>query len=101
MKVTLEYIARIAGVSKATVSRVLNNSPVGVSEETRRRVQEVIKSANYELGRSGNSMRSHNIALVLPDISNPFFSGLAKTIEAEAYKYNYYLLLHSQNPYPY
>lgn len=93
MKVTLEYIARIAGVSKATVSRVLNNSPVGVSEETRRRVQEVIKSANYELGRSGNSMRSHNIALVLPDISNQFFSGLAKTIEAEAYKYNYYLLL--------
>ena len=42
MRVTVDEIAKIANVSKATVSRVLNNSPKGVSDETRKRVQKII-----------------------------------------------------------
>lgn len=93
MRVTLEEIAKIAGVSKATVSRVLNNSPVGVSSKTRQHVQEVIRSTNYDRNGHYDLMRSRNIALVLPDISNPFFSELAKAVEATAYEKDYYVLL--------
>ena len=47
MKVTVEEIARTAGVSKTTVSRVLNDSPSGVGAETRKRVQQIIEKMGY------------------------------------------------------
>ena len=93
MKVTIDEIAKIANVSKATVSSVLNNSPKGVSDETRKRVQRIIKDMNYEQKGHELSMWTRTIALVIPDITNPFFSELAKEVENCASENNYYVVL--------
>jgi len=83
MRVTVEEIAKIAGVSKATVSRVLNSAP-GVGEETRNRVQAIINRLHYS--NDGQRLRtySRSIALIVPDISNPFFSNIAYSVEKAA-----------------
>ncbi|MEG0914091.1 MAG: LacI family DNA-binding transcriptional regulator, partial [Oscillospiraceae bacterium] len=96
MKVTVEEIAKIAGVSKATVSRVLNNSANGVSEQTRAHVQEIINKMNYSLDKyksNNKSMRSRSIALVIPDITNPFFADIAKAVENKAKEEDYIVIL--------
>ena len=96
MKVTIEEIAKIAGVSKATVSRVLNDVPEGVGPETRARVRQVIEKMNYSTDRSSfmtRTMRSRSIALVLPDITNPFFADIAKAVEARAKQEDYITIL--------
>lgn len=80
----MEEIARISGVSKATVSRVLNNAP-GVGVETRKIVQEVIDRMNYSHVSTQFPMRSRSIALVVPDISNPFFAHIAHAVETRAH----------------
>lgn len=87
MKVTVEEIARVACVSKATVSRVLNNSSNGVGEQTRNRVLDVINKMNYSKDTWNgnlNAMKSLSIALIIPDITNPFFAEIAKAIEERA-----------------
>ena len=72
-KYSIEEIANICNVSKATVSRVINHSPTGVGEETRKRVQMVIEKLNYRpnnLARSVATSRSRMIGLIVPDVSN-------------------------------
>ncbi len=96
MKVTVEEIAKLAGVSKATVSRVLNGVPEGVGLETRMRVQTVIDKMGYSIDRSGlanRTMKSRSIALVIPDITNPFFADIAKAVEAQAKQEDYIVIL--------
>ncbi len=94
MRVTLDEIARRAHVSKATVSRVLNNSPVGVGAETRARVAAIIESSGYSAAGSGErSVRTQTIGLILPDITNPFFADLAKSVEKCAYENGYIVIL--------
>lgn len=96
MRVTVEEIARIAGVSKATVSRVLNNVPEGVGSATRAKVQKIIEEMHYSTDRSSfttRTMRSKSIALVLPDITNPFFADIAKAVEARAKQEGYITIL--------
>ncbi len=96
MRVTVEEIAKIAGVSKATVSRVLNNVPEGVGPKTRAKVQKIIEEMNYSTDRSSftaRTMRSRSIALVLPDITNPFFADIAKAVEARAKQEGYITIL--------
>lgn len=96
MRVTVEEIAKIAGVSKATVSRVLNNVPEGVGAVTRIRVQSVIDKMNYSVDCSsamGKTMKSRTIALVLPDITNPFFADIAKAVESRAKREDYLTIL--------
>lgn len=93
MKVTVEEIAKIAGVSKATVSRVLNHSATGVGEETRRRVQAVIDEMNYSVNSAGTHMYSKSIALMIPDITNPFFADIARAVERRAALDNYIVIL--------
>lgn len=92
MKVTVEEIAKIAGVSKATVSRVINNVEKGVGDATRARVLQIIKDTNYFL-ESNTGMKSRSIALVIPDISNPFFSDIAKIVEQTASEQNYITII--------
>lgn len=85
MKVTMNEIAKLAGVSKATVSRVLNNSENGVGEETRKRVLQIAEQLHYSVGSNIKAEPlSGFIALILPNISNPFFANLALVIEREA-----------------
>ncbi|MBQ6374116.1 MAG: LacI family DNA-binding transcriptional regulator [Clostridia bacterium] len=86
----------MAGVSKATVSRVINDIPEGVSEATRQRIKRILMELNYDphIGiASTSNMRTHCLGLIVPDISNPFFSELAHEISNVAMEYNYSLLL--------
>ena len=69
-----------------TVSRVVNGSPL-VSPQTRARVEEVLAETGYvpnTLARSLRSKRSDTIALLLPDMTNPFFTLLAQGVEIAA-----------------
>ena len=93
MRVTVDDIAKMAGVSKATVSRVINNSPNGVGEETRKRVLQVVKDTNYEHDSRFGSGKVRIIALVQPDITNPFFADIAKAIERSATENGYMLII--------
>lgn len=85
--VTINEVAREAGVSVATVSRVIRDHP-DVSEKTRARTQEVIRRLHYRpsaLARALVSNRSNTVGLMVADIGNPFFSQLAKSVESAAY----------------
>lgn len=93
MRLTLEEIAKIAGVSKATVSRVINNVSSGVGEETRKHVQQVLTELHYSNGSDVQSMRSKSLALILPDITNPFFADLARSVARKAITENYVVIL--------
>jgi Transcriptional regulators len=92
---SIKDVARVAGVSTATVSHVLNNTRF-VSEETRRKVVNAIERCNYypnAYARSLASGRSHTIALLVSDISNPFFPELAKSVEDVAFERGYDVIL--------
>lgn len=83
---TLADVARRAGVSISTASYVVTGTrPVG--EATRRKVLAVIAETGYTpdtVARSLRSSRSATIGLVLPDIRNPFFTGVIEGVESEA-----------------
>jgi LacI family transcriptional regulator len=92
---TIKDVAHEAEVSVATVSRVLNN--VGyVNEETRKRVEKAISKLNYKpnaVARSLFKKQSKTIALIVPDIKNPFFPEIARAIEDVMNKKEYTLIL--------
>ena len=78
-------IARLAGVSPATVSRVINGS-AGVDAEKRKRVESVIAQTNYvpnETARSLYRKSSRIIGLIIPSIRNPYFTEMASVIDEE------------------
>jgi LacI family transcriptional regulator len=81
---TIKDIAKLCGVSIATVSRVINDKSEGVSEKTILRIRKVIEDMDYHpnsVARSMVTKRSHTIGLVIPDVRNPFFSELARGVE--------------------
>ncbi|MHB1253249.1 MAG: LacI family DNA-binding transcriptional regulator, partial [Candidatus Humimicrobiaceae bacterium] len=91
-KTTISEIAKLAGVSKTTVSRVLSGSNF-VSKNTRDRVLGIIKEKEYKpsiMAQSLRTNRTRTIGLVLADIENPFYSRVAKGVidAAETKKYN-------------
>ena len=82
-KLTIKDIARIAGVSTATVSCVINNTRP-VSKKLSDRVNKVIKKYNYRTNIHAGSLRSKVtklIGMIIPDIANPIFSFFSKKIE--------------------
>ncbi|WP_347551885.1 LacI family DNA-binding transcriptional regulator [Pseudalkalibacillus hwajinpoensis] len=92
---TIRDVAKEAGVSVATVSRVLNDNGY-VGADTRKRVMETIKHLNYspnEVARSLYKRESRLIGLLLPDITNPFFPQLARGVEDEVNRSGFRLLL--------
>lgn len=95
MSVTIRDVAKAAGVSTATVSRVINDSGY-VREHTRKAVLDAIEKLNYrpnEVARSLYKKTSKLIGLVLPDIMNPFFPALARGVEDYLYEQGYQLII--------
>src|ERR1044071_5367284 len=94
-------VARLAGVSRATVSYVLNgttNGRVPISDETRQRVLEAIAELDYQPDARAQALRSgatKTIALIIPDLRNPHFCEYATGIEQEARAAGYHLLISS------
>lgn len=96
-RVTISQVAREAGVSTQTVSRVINNRP-DVSPETRRRVQEVITRLGYQpnaIARSLVSRRTRTLGLITADFSDYFFTQVIAGAEAEGRQLGYFFMLGS------
>lgn len=94
--VTMKDIAEMAGVSKATVSMVMNKKDSSISDTTRKRVLEIAKKMSYipnSIARSLSTKKSGTIGIILPDITNPFFSEMARAIEDEAEGLEYNLII--------
>ncbi|HHD7473835.1 TPA: LacI family DNA-binding transcriptional regulator [Klebsiella oxytoca] len=92
---SIQKIARLAGVSVATVSRVLNNKE-SVKEKNREKVLMAIKECNYQpnlLARQLRTAKSKMFLVLVSNIANPFCADIIKAIEAEADKNGYHILL--------
>lgn len=90
-------IAKEAGVSIATVSRVMNHS-TSVSEKSRKRVMDAVKLLNYvpnSTARSLSTSQSMSIGVVVPDIDNPFFSKILQGVTLLAEEHGYQVLLYN------
>lgn len=91
----IHTVAKEAGVSVATVSRVINKHP-SVSQKTRTKVEAIIEKLKYEpnmLGRNLRSSKSRLILVLIPTISNPFYAKIISGIETVAIKNNYNIML--------
>ena len=95
MAVTLRDVARRAGVSAMTVSRVVNGGG-GVDPETQRKVEDAILALDYVPNRLARGLISHKsktIGLIVPDVVNPFFAPVVRGAETTARKAGYRVLL--------
>jgi LacI family transcriptional regulator len=92
---TISDVARQAGVSTVTVSRVLNNAP-NVNHVTRQRIEQAIQELGYVpnvVARSLRSKRTRSLALILPDVTNSFWTTVARGVEDAAQSSDYAVLL--------
>lgn len=95
-KVTIEDVARYAGVSKATVSRFLNKVPGSMSAETHVRVAEAIEELEYKpnvVARSLRGKASRTIAVLVSSILNPYTKELTRGIEDVCNEHEYSMVL--------
>lgn len=93
--VTIYDVAREAGVSMATVSRVVNNNP-NVKPQTRKKVYEAIERLGYRpnaVARGLASKKTTTVGVVIPDIANANFAEVARGIEDIANMYHYNIIL--------
>lgn len=91
----IHHVAKEAGVSVATVSRVLNGQN-SVTYKTKLKVEEAINKLNYEpsvLGRNLRNSESRILLILIPQISNPFYTEIIKGIEQTAISLHYNILL--------
>jgi len=98
-KPTIQDVADLAGVSKSTVSKYLNNIPY-VSAKTAEKIEKVIKEIGFQpnsLARSLVSNKTGLIGLAISDFDNPINMELIKSIQLEADKFNYQVVLISTN----
>ena len=100
-KSSIKDVAKLAGVSIASVSYVLNNTPnKSIKESTIARILDAAKELNYtpnKIARSLKTQKSYTIGLIVADIANPYFSQLARFIEDEAEKKGYTLIIGSSD----
>ena len=99
--ITIYDVAREAGVSMATVSRVVNGNK-NVKENTRKKVLEVIDRLDYRpnaVARGLASKKTTTVGVVIPNIANSYFATLARGIDdiATMYKYNIVLASSDEN----
>ncbi len=98
--ITIGEIARLSGVSKTTVSRVLSGKTNLVKEETLEVISKVIKEQNYKpsiIARSLRTKKTRLIGLIIADIENPFYSRVAKGVLDEADNLNYTVIISNSN----
>ncbi len=93
----LKDVANKAGVSIATVSRVINNAP-NISDETRLRVRKAMKALNFRPSRIAKRLRSKSVSgnlvgILVPDISNPFYIDVLTGIEDFLHSHQYLLIM--------
>ncbi|MCC7331647.1 MAG: LacI family DNA-binding transcriptional regulator [Flavobacteriales bacterium] len=101
-KPTLADVAKSLGVSKTLVSLVLNNkgNEKGISAETQARVKDKVKELNYKANQFARGLRmgkSNTIGLIVADISNSFYAKICRSIEDNANKYGYNLIICSSD----
>ncbi len=99
---TIKHVAAAAGVSTATVSRVLSGL-AGVRDGVRERVHEVVRTLGYQPNRVARSLRvrtTRTIGVIIPDIENPFFTRVVRGIEEVLQSAEYSLLLANSNESP-
>ncbi len=94
---SMNDVAKRAGVSIATVSRVLNNNS-NVNDATRAKILKAIKELKYQPSRVAKRLRSkgissHLVGILVPDIRNPFYVDVLEGIEEVAYDHNYALIM--------
>lgn len=101
-KISLKDIANEVGVSIALVSYVLNGKEkeARVGKEMAEKIRKAARELNYQpnqIARSLKSGKTHTLGLIVADISNPFFASLARTIEDEASKKQYTVIIGSSD----
>lgn len=92
---SIRDVAKEAGVGVGTVSRFLNDSGY-VSEEARQKIEDAMKKLDYtpnELARNLYRKRNGIIAVLVPNVSNPFFAEFVDYVEAELYKAGFKMML--------
>jgi len=106
-KVTMRDVARAADVSQSTVSRILspnsNKSKVPISEETIEKVLFVVKELGYQPNQYARSLRgqkNHVIAMLIGDISNPFYHPMVRAVQDVAYQYHYSVMVANSDHLP-
>src|SRR6266540_6761470 len=93
--VTIKDVARLSGVSSMTVSRVINESE-RVRPETRQRVEQAIAELGYvpsRLARGLSRQRTGTLAVIVPDVANPFFTMIVRAAEEVARRADYRVIL--------
>ncbi|MEO8391685.1 MAG: LacI family DNA-binding transcriptional regulator [Chloroflexota bacterium] len=93
---SISDVAKLAGVSVTTVSRVMNNDAHRVNEQTRRRVLEAIETLNYVpnmLARALASDKTRMIGVIVGDASDPYFATIVRGISDAAREHNYLTLM--------
>lgn len=101
-KVTIKDVAKNAGVSIGTVSKVLNDKGY-VSKELRKRVQDTIQQLNYQVNANARSLKiskTNKIGVIVSDISNTYQMSLAKSVEDMIRSMYYHMLVMSHNEDP-
>lgn len=101
MPVNLKDIAKLARVSTATVSRVLNDKARGnMRQETYERIKRIIRDTGYTPHALASGLRrglSKVVGLIIPDNVNPYYAQLGKSVENECFKHGYLTLICNTN----
>ena len=102
-RATRADVARLAGVSTAVVSYVFNNGPRPVAADTAQQVREAAEKLHYRpnsVARALSTGSSKTLGIVVPDLTNPFFSGVYSALETAAARNGYSTLFMAshQNP---
>lgn len=99
MSATVKDVAKLAGVSPSTVSRVMNNDP-RISDTTRERVIQCMNTLDYKINHIARSLktnRTYTIGFICPEIPNDFFMRVAKGVEDELRKQGYSVIICCSN----
>lgn len=103
---TQKDVAKLAGVSTATVSQVINNRTDGnirISEDTRQKVWDAVRHLGYMPNASARSLRtqkSNLIAVMVPDIANPYYPEFIRGVQEICWQHDYDLLVYDANDLP-